>query len=81
MLVLLFQSYWRRWFVAEFTVANSAACVSDVRCHAKSCRTKKKPIPPEHAAYVAAEVGSALHAAHSAIDSRGRPLRSWPNAS
>jgi eukaryotic-like serine/threonine-protein kinase len=39
------------------------------------CRTKKKPIPPEHAAYVAAEVGSALHAAHSAIDARGRPLR------
>jgi serine/threonine protein kinase len=32
-------------------------------------------MPPEHAAYVAAEVASALHAAHSAIDSRRRPLR------
>jgi serine/threonine-protein kinase len=39
------------------------------------CRSKKKPIPPEHAAYICAEVGAALHAAHSAVDSRGRPLR------
>jgi len=39
------------------------------------CRSKKKPIPPEHAAYICAEIGAALHAAHSAVDSRGRPLR------
>ncbi len=32
----------------------------DMRTVLERCRTKKKPIPPEHAAYIAAEVGSAL---------------------
>jgi serine/threonine-protein kinase len=47
----------------------------DMRTVLERCRAKKKPIPPEHAAYICAEVGGALHAAHSAVDSRGRPLR------
>jgi serine/threonine protein kinase len=47
----------------------------DMRTVLERCRTKKKPIPPEHAAYIAAEVAAALHAAHSAVDGRNRPLR------
>jgi eukaryotic-like serine/threonine-protein kinase len=59
----------------EYFIAMEHVDGKDMRTVLERCRTKKKPIPPEHAAYVAAEVGSALHAAHSAIDSRGRPLR------
>ncbi len=59
----------------EYFIAMEHVDGKDMRTVLERCRTKKKPIPPEHAAYVAAEVGSALHAAHSAIDARGRPLR------
>jgi eukaryotic-like serine/threonine-protein kinase len=59
----------------EYFIAMEHVDGKDMRTVLERCRGKKKPIPPEHAAYVAAEVGSALHAAHSAIDSRGRPLR------
>jgi serine/threonine protein kinase len=59
----------------EYFIAMEHVDGKDMRTVLERCRSKKKPIPPEHAAYVAAEVGSALHAAHSAIDSRGRPLR------
>jgi serine/threonine-protein kinase len=59
----------------EYFIAMEHVDGKDMRTVLERCRTKKKPIPPEHAAYVAAEVGSALHAAHSAVDSRGRPLR------
>ncbi|HEX4416964.1 MAG TPA: serine/threonine-protein kinase [Kofleriaceae bacterium] len=59
----------------EYFIAMEHVDGKDMRTVLERCRTKKKPVPPEHAAYVAAEVGSALHAAHSAIDTRGRPLR------
>nr|HEX4317512.1 serine/threonine-protein kinase [Kofleriaceae bacterium] len=59
----------------EYFIAMEHVDGKDMRTVLERCRTKKKPIPPEHAAYVAAEVGAALHAAHSAVDSRGRPLR------
>ncbi|TMQ18875.1 MAG: serine/threonine protein kinase [Deltaproteobacteria bacterium] len=59
----------------EYFIAMEHVDGKDMRTALERCRTKKKPIPPEHAAYIAAEVGSALHAAHSAIDGRGRPLR------
>ena len=59
----------------EYFIAMEHVDGKDMRTVLERCRTKKKPIPPEHAAYIAAEVGSALHAAHSAVDSRGRPLR------
>ncbi|MCW5808257.1 MAG: serine/threonine protein kinase, partial [Deltaproteobacteria bacterium] len=59
----------------EYFIAMEHVDGKDMRTVLERCRTKKKPIPPEHAAYVAAEVGSALHAAHSAVDSRNRPLR------
>jgi serine/threonine protein kinase len=59
----------------EYFIAMEHVDGKDMRTVLERCRTKKKPVPPEHAAYVGAEVASALHAAHSAIDNRGRPLR------
>jgi serine/threonine protein kinase len=59
----------------EYFIAMEHVDGKDMRTVLERCRTKKKPIPPEHAAYIAAEVASALHAAHSAVDSRNRPLR------
>jgi len=59
----------------EYFIAMEHVDGKDMRTVLERCRTKKKPIPAEHAAYIAGEVGSALHAAHSAVDSRGRPLR------
>ncbi|MEO8844103.1 MAG: serine/threonine-protein kinase [Kofleriaceae bacterium] len=59
----------------EYFIAMEHVDGKDMRTVLERCRSKKKPIPPEHAAYICADVGSALHAAHSAVDSRGRPLR------
>ena len=59
----------------EYFIAMEHVDGKDMRTVLERCRTKKKPIPPEHSAYVTAEVGAALHAAHSAVDSRNRPLR------
>jgi len=59
----------------EYFIAMEHVDGKDMRTVLERCRAKKKPIPPEHAAYIAAEVAAALHAAHSAVDSRGRPLR------
>jgi serine/threonine protein kinase len=59
----------------EYFIAMEHVDGKDMRTVLERCRSKKKPIPPEHAAHICAEVGAALHAAHSAVDSRGRPLR------
>src|SRR5690242_18672546 len=59
----------------EYFIAMEHVDGKDMRTVLERCRAKKKPIPPEHAAHIAAEVGAALHAAHSAVDSRNRPLR------
>ena len=59
----------------EYFIAMEHVDGKDMRTVLERCRSKKKPVPAEHAAYIAAEVCSALHAAHSAVDSRGRPLR------
>ncbi len=59
----------------EYFIAMEHVDGKDMRTVLERCRTKKKPIPAEHAGYIAAEIGAALHAAHSAVDSRGRPLR------
>jgi len=59
----------------EYFIAMEHVDGKDMRTILERCRQKKKPMPPEHAAYVAAEVGSALHAAHTAQDSKRRPLR------
>ena len=59
----------------EYFIAMEHVDGKDMRTLLERCRAKKKAMPPEHAAYVAAEVASALHAAHSAIDAKRRPLR------
>src|SRR3569623_1146764 len=59
----------------EYFIAMEHVDGKDMRTVLERCRAKKKPIPHAHAAYIAAEVGAALHAAHSAVDSRGRQLR------
>ncbi len=59
----------------EYFIAMEHVDGKDTRTILERCRQKKKPMPPEHAAYVAAEVASALHSAHTAVDARRRPLR------
>jgi len=59
----------------EYFIAMEHVDGKDARTILERCRQKKKPMAPEHAAYVAAEVASALHAAHTAVDARRRPLR------
>ena len=59
----------------EYFIAMEHVDGKDTRTILERCRQKKKPMPPEHAAYIAAEVAAALHAAHTAVDSKRRPLR------
>ncbi|MCL4224871.1 MAG: serine/threonine protein kinase [Myxococcales bacterium] len=59
----------------EYFIAMEHVDGKDTRTILERCRQKKRPMPPEHAAYVAAEVASALHAAHTAVDGKRRPLR------
>ncbi len=59
----------------EYFIAMEHVDGKDTRTILERCRQKKKPMPAEHAAYVAAEIGAALHAAHSATDPKRRPLR------
>jgi eukaryotic-like serine/threonine-protein kinase len=59
----------------EYFIAMEHVDGKDMRSLLERCRGKKRSMPPEHAAYVAAEVASALHAAHSAVDGKRRPLR------
>lgn len=47
----------------------------DVRSVLDRCRARGRPLPTAHAAWIASEVADALHAAHSAKDPQGRPLR------
>ena len=59
----------------EYFIAMEHVDGKDMRTVLERCRASKKPVPPEHAAYICAEVASALHAAHSAVDARGTALR------
>ncbi len=59
----------------EYFIAMEHVDGKDMRTILERCRQKKKPIPPEHGAYVAAEIACGLHAAHTAVDARRRPLR------
>jgi eukaryotic-like serine/threonine-protein kinase len=59
----------------EYFIAMEFVDGKDLRTILERCRSKKKPVPPQHAAYIAAEIASGLHAAHVAVDPRGRPLR------
>ena len=59
----------------EYFIAMEHVDGKDMRTTLERCRTKKKSIPVEHASYVCAEIASGLHAAHSAVDARHKPLR------
>lgn len=59
----------------EYFIAMEHVDGKDLRTILERCRQKKKPMPPQHAAYVGAELSNALRAAHTANDNRGRPLK------
>src|SRR5687767_10779953 len=59
----------------EYFIAMEFVDGKDLRTILERCRAKKKPVPPQHAAYIAAEIAAGLHSAHVAVDPRGRPLR------
>ena len=58
----------------EYFIAMEHVDGKDMRTMLERCRQRKQPVPPQHAAYVAAEIASALHAAHSALDPEGKPM-------
>ena len=59
----------------EYFIAMEHVDGKDLRAIMERCRQEKRPMPPNHAAYVGGEMASALHAAHSACDSNGDPLK------
>jgi eukaryotic-like serine/threonine-protein kinase len=58
----------------EYFLAMEFVDGKDVRTLLERHRLRKKPIPPEHVAWIVAEVATALQAAHTQIDDRGKPL-------
>jgi serine/threonine-protein kinase len=58
----------------EYFIAMEHVDGKDLRTLLERCRQRKKAVPPQHAAYVASEIASGLHAAHIAEDSQRRPL-------
>jgi eukaryotic-like serine/threonine-protein kinase len=59
----------------EYFIAMEYVDGKDLRTILERCRQRRKPIPPQHAAYIASEIATGLHSAHVAVDPRGRPLR------
>jgi eukaryotic-like serine/threonine-protein kinase len=59
----------------EYFIAMEHVDGKDLRSILERCRQQKRPLPPQHAAYITAEIAAALHAAHTATDGMGRPLR------
>lgn len=59
----------------EYFISMEHVDGKDLRTILERCRQKRRPMPPEHAAFIGAELCRGLHAAHSAIDSKRRPLR------
>ena len=49
----------------EYFIAMEHVDGKDLRAILERCRQNKRPMPPNHAAYVGAEMAAALHAAHS----------------
>jgi serine/threonine protein kinase len=58
----------------EYFIAMEHVDGKDMRTMLERCRQRKEAMPPHHAAYIAAEVATALQAAHNALDHDGRPL-------
>jgi serine/threonine protein kinase len=59
----------------EYFIAMEHVDGKDLRSIMERCRQGKQAMPATFAAYVTAEAASALHAAHVALDRRGRPLK------
>ncbi len=59
----------------EYFISMEHVDGKDMRTTLERCRQKKKSVPAEHASYICAEIAAGLHAAHSAVDARHRPLR------
>lgn len=59
----------------EYFIAMEHIDGKDVRTILERCRAQGRPLPPQHAAFIASEVAGALGAAHSLVDAQGRPLR------
>ncbi|ACY15833.1 serine/threonine protein kinase [Haliangium ochraceum DSM 14365] len=59
---------------AEYFIAMEHVDGKDLRSILERCRETEQILPPDHAAYIAAEVATALHAAHNVLDHSGRPL-------
>lgn len=59
----------------EYFIAMEFVDGKDLRTILERCRQHQKPVPPQHAAWIAGEVAAALQAAHTANDRQGRPMR------
>ncbi len=59
----------------EYFIAMEHVDGKDLRTILERCRQHKRPMPAQHAAHVAAELASALHAAHVALDHQGKPMQ------
>ncbi len=58
----------------EYFIAMEHVDGKDLRAILERCRQNKVPLPPHHAAYVAAEIAAALSAVHNAEQHDGTPL-------
>ncbi len=58
----------------EYFIAMEHVDGKDLRTMLERCRQRKESMPAHHAAYMAAEVATALQAAHNALDPDGKPL-------
>ncbi len=58
----------------EYFLAMEYVDGKDVRTLLERHRLKKKPIPPDHVAWIIAEVATALYCAHTQHDQNDRPL-------
>lgn len=59
----------------EYFIAMEHVDGKDLRTVLERCRQQRRPVPPQHAAWMAAEIAAGLHAAHTAADRSGEPLR------
>jgi eukaryotic-like serine/threonine-protein kinase len=59
----------------EYFIAMEHVDGKDLRTILERCRQQRRPVPPQHAAWIAAEIAAALHGAHTAVDKEGKPLR------
>jgi serine/threonine-protein kinase len=59
----------------EYFIAMEYVDGKDVRTILERCRQRGQPVPPQHAAWIAAEIANALHAAHSGLGPNGQSLR------